>query len=183
MTASGGSPTDLTEAPADDRNPAFSPSGQRIAFARNGVLFAMDDDGTAPAEVVGDAGLRGVPDWQPLDCTIEGSPAGETLSRTPGDDVICADGGDDVIRNLGTGDDVVLAGDGVDTVSFESAASAIAADLGDDAATGEGTDTIVGRRTSSAACRPTPWTATRVRTRSREDPAMTTSRAAAARTR
>ena len=69
---------------SEDRNPACSPSGQRIAFARNGVLFAMDDDGTAPAEVVGDAGLRGVPDWQPLDCTIDGLAGGRDPQRHAG---------------------------------------------------------------------------------------------------
>jgi hemolysin type calcium-binding protein len=48
-------------------------------------------------------------------CTINGSPADETLQGTRGADVICGHGGDDMILGAG-GDDVLLGGRGNDVL-------------------------------------------------------------------
>ena len=52
----------------------------------------------------------------PVECTIEGTDEGETLTGTEGDDVICANGGDDVIDGAG-GDDTLRGGDGDDRLT------------------------------------------------------------------
>jgi uncharacterized repeat protein (TIGR01451 family) len=93
------------------------------------------------------------------DCTVVGTPQGDTLEGTVDDDVICALGGDDVVAGE-DGDDALLGGpgddrlsgdggrdsidggDGVDTASWESAGRGVRVDLSTGVATRQGTDRL-----------------------------------------
>ena len=51
MNADGSGQTRLTNNPADDREPAWSPDGSRIAFARNFEIYVMNADGTGQTQL------------------------------------------------------------------------------------------------------------------------------------
>ena len=98
-------------------------------------------------------------------CTMSGTTANDTISGTSGDDVICGGKGNDTIKGLG-GDDVLkgeggadklYGGGGADTLdggndaansndyaNYSGSPTAVTASLADGAATGEGSDTLVG---------------------------------------
>ncbi|MBT7859490.1 MAG: hypothetical protein HN712_04225 [Gemmatimonadetes bacterium] len=63
MYEDGSMPTNLTRSPLDwDRDPAWSPNGERIVFVRNGAITIMRADGTDVNELV----RRGeTPAWSP----------------------------------------------------------------------------------------------------------------------
>ncbi|HMU62050.1 MAG TPA: hypothetical protein PKA66_09715 [Gemmatimonadales bacterium] len=67
--ADGTQPRNLTQDPANDTDPSWSPDGGRIAFTsnRNGDydIFVVNADGTAPLQVTDDAGSDAAPTWAP----------------------------------------------------------------------------------------------------------------------
>jgi Ca2+-binding RTX toxin-like protein len=96
------------------------------------------------------------------DCTIVGTPNNDVLEGTTGEDVICGGGGADTIRGLGGNDtlrgegepDKLLGGEGddildggsssTDTADFSGSLTPVSASLTNGAATGEGSDTLIG---------------------------------------
>lgn len=78
----------LTDDPADDTMPQWSPDGQRIVFMRGASIYTMDADGTDQTKVVGYA-WPGEPTW---------SPDGTRLAFTREDSVyvVDADGTDEL---------------------------------------------------------------------------------------
>lgn len=66
----GGPATNLTRAPGDDYQPAWSPDGARIAFvseraSTNPQVFVMDADGSHVAQVTHDTLTHELPSWSP----------------------------------------------------------------------------------------------------------------------
>ena len=58
----------LTSNPAIDASPAWSPDGRRIAFSstrddRNGEIYVMNADGTAPTRLTINPAIDAFPDW------------------------------------------------------------------------------------------------------------------------
>ncbi len=78
MTATGGSPTDLTSFSSDSNNdtaPAWSPDGSEIAFRRasgggNGEVFRMSSDGQGHTNLTNNSADDGAPAWSPDGRTI-----------------------------------------------------------------------------------------------------------------
>lgn len=95
-------------------------------------------------------------------CTVEGTPAAETLVGTPGRDIICGGGGGDTIHAgggndiiflgpeadrvyAGAGADSILAGDGADWIAGEAGGDLIDGGPGADVlAAGSGEDVVLG---------------------------------------
>lgn len=89
MEDDGGSQTRLTNDPAPDRFPAWSPDGRRLAWTRGSDLWVMDDDGAAPRNLsagIGDSLSK--PAW-----TADGSRL-VFVRRTGGHDEIWRIGAD-----------------------------------------------------------------------------------------
>ena len=76
MDANGANPVRLTNNPASDLQPTFSPDGQKIAFSSSRAgspeIFVMNADGTSPANLTNDDGADRNPDWQRLDPDTDG---------------------------------------------------------------------------------------------------------------
>ena len=69
MDADGSNPTRLTDNPASDIVPAWSPDGTKIAFASrrdgNPEVYVMDADGSNPTRLTDNPTFDGVPAWSP----------------------------------------------------------------------------------------------------------------------
>jgi Tol biopolymer transport system component len=67
MNDSGGAQTNLTNDPALDRHPSWSPDGSQIAFHsdRDGNLevYVMDDNGTHQTRLTHNSDADYAPDW------------------------------------------------------------------------------------------------------------------------
>jgi Ca2+-binding RTX toxin-like protein len=115
----------LTNNPANDRAPRFSPDATRIAFAsdRDGGdndIFVMAADGSNPLNLTpGDPGNDRGPEWTGIYrcggrvATIVGTDSAETLRGTKRADVIVANGGNDKVLG-GKGRDRICGGFGKD---------------------------------------------------------------------
>jgi Ca2+-binding RTX toxin-like protein len=87
--------------------------------------------------------------WQPLPCTVTGTPGDDVaLSGSVGDDVICGLGGNDVIHAL-SGNDTILGGVGADVAYGEGGdhrrcrgADQLIGGSGNDRLTGDGAKDI-----------------------------------------
>src|SRR5205085_3542548 len=105
-------------------------------------------------ELVPDQVLRSEPAWQPLSCTVTGTPGDDTLAGTGAADVICALSGDDTISDLGP-NDLVVGGPGSDTLDFSNG-PAVEVDLVLDSATVPGaveiwsTENVIGSSQSDS---------------------------------
>jgi hypothetical protein len=75
----GTDPHQLTAPPADgdDRGPAWSPDGSKIAFYRSGRIKVMNSDGTGIVDVTDGTG----PSWQPIPINSYARPKGATPMR------------------------------------------------------------------------------------------------------
>jgi Tol biopolymer transport system component len=69
INVDGSAPKQLTDAPAQDTFPAWSPDGKRIAFTsdRNGNLdiYVMNADGGELRQLTRNQGANGAPNWSP----------------------------------------------------------------------------------------------------------------------
>jgi Ca2+-binding RTX toxin-like protein len=127
----------LTDSPALDAVPSYSPDGTKIVFSsdRSGKdtrrLFVMATNGAGPTRLIGNSNpsTQMLADWQPLHgpkdpCTIRGTINNDHLIGTRGRDVICGLGGNDIISGLGgndrldggAGNDQLNGGPGQDTL-------------------------------------------------------------------
>ncbi len=88
----GGEPINITNNPAADYAPAWSPDGTRIAFARNTDIFIMNADGSNAVQLTNDHLTDFAPTWSPDGSKI----AFGSLYRQPGTGiyVMNCDGGD-----------------------------------------------------------------------------------------
>ena len=69
MDADGGNQVNLTNHPAHDGDPDWSPDGSKIAFESwrdgNGDIYVMDADGKNPIRLTDGPGAKRHPDWSP----------------------------------------------------------------------------------------------------------------------
>ncbi len=65
MAADGTNVVRLTNDPADDRSPAWSPDGTQIAFARAGDIYVMAADGGQTTSLTQGPTSDGSPQWSP----------------------------------------------------------------------------------------------------------------------
>ena len=71
MDADGDNPRNLTNNPASDSSPAWSPDGQRIVFvsyrdgAKNSEIYVMDADGNNPRNLTNNPASDESPSWSP----------------------------------------------------------------------------------------------------------------------
>jgi Tol biopolymer transport system component len=67
MSYLGVTQTDLTNSPAHDQDPSYSPDGTKIAFttdrAGNDEIYSMNRDGTSPTNLTNNAAGDEDPDW------------------------------------------------------------------------------------------------------------------------
>jgi len=67
MTYLGVTQTNLTNSPARDQDPSYSPDGTKIAFTtdRNGneEIYSMNRDGSGPRNLTNNAASDEDPDW------------------------------------------------------------------------------------------------------------------------
>jgi Tol biopolymer transport system component len=65
MATDGTNAVRLTNDPADDRSPAWSPDGAKIAFERAGDIYVMTADGDQPTSLTQSPTSDGSPKWSP----------------------------------------------------------------------------------------------------------------------
>ena len=69
VNADGSSPTQVTNAKADDSEPAWSRDGKRLAFVRaidgNPEIYVVDADGSNENRLTSDPSLDVSPNWSP----------------------------------------------------------------------------------------------------------------------
>ena len=90
MNADGTGQTDLTNDPANDVDPTWSPDGSKIAFTTNrgptgdNEIYVMNADGSNPVDLTNSPANESDPDWQPVPGTPPAAPGpiGSARSRT-----------------------------------------------------------------------------------------------------
>ena len=88
MNADGSGQTDLTNDPADDTDPTWSPDGSKIAFTTNrgptgdNEIYLMNANGSSPVDLTNSPANESDPDWQPVPGTPPAAPD-QRLCRIP----------------------------------------------------------------------------------------------------
>ncbi|HEX2739546.1 MAG TPA: hypothetical protein VHM69_03805, partial [Rubrobacter sp.] len=172
--------TNLTLGSGGGLQPAWSPDGNRIVYARvdvtsgvnNQNIYVMDaDDGGNKTPVDTTPRKDAEHDWQPMpDCTNTNATTGnDVITGTAGKDVLCGGDGNDTINGAGGNDiimgeagndklvggsenDILNGGSGADTALYTGTIP-VTANLTTLFATGVGSDTLPGieRLTGSSA--------------------------------
>ena len=87
MDADGGNPTRITDSPATERRPAWSPDGSKLAFVSdrdgNDEIYVMDADGSDQTRLTDDLGLDRNPRWSPDGTRIAFDPITGSTSWIP----------------------------------------------------------------------------------------------------
>jgi tol-pal system beta propeller repeat protein TolB len=104
MDADGGSQTRLTEDPAEDFSPAWSPDGKRLAFVStrdgNAEIYVMNADGTGQTRLTNNSASDLHPAWSP-----DGSHLAFVSNRDGNDEIYSIDAGGlnstNLTKNLG----------------------------------------------------------------------------------
>ena len=156
MNADGTDQRRLTNSPALDALPSFSPDGRSIVFVSertakdNREFFRMTATGGSQHRLLGSPRLWDMsPDWGPslgrAGCTITGTINADVLTGTSGRDSICGLGGNDRIVGL-AGDDRLLGEAGNDSIDGGAGADTLDGGAGRDRLTGSaGRDILLGR--------------------------------------
>lgn len=89
VSTDGGTPTRLTDTPADETDPAVSPDGERIAYASDGdpvagrQIYVRDLDGGTATRLTGSAGgTASEPAWNPVDDDVNRDWIAYTVTTT-----------------------------------------------------------------------------------------------------
>ena len=89
MNADGSGLVNLTNDPASDAEPTWSPDGTKIAFSTNRgptgdtEIFVMNADGSNPQNLTKSPANESDPDWQPVLGTPAPTPGPERFCRVP----------------------------------------------------------------------------------------------------
>ena len=94
MNAGGSAETRLTDNPALDGEPAFSPDGQRIAFRSHRVadkadIYVMNADGSGQTNLTNGPFADRRPDWQPIASTLTVNVGGFGTGSVTGPGISC----------------------------------------------------------------------------------------------
>lgn len=131
--------TPLTTFTTGEFDPAWSPDGTRLVFARalpdHPVLFEMEASGEGLTQLTLNEGLA--PDWQPIPCTRTGTAGHDVLIGSSGDDVLCGFGGNDTLVG-GRGNDLLVGGNGRDLIDGGDGADRLYGGPGRDRLRGDG---------------------------------------------
>ena len=144
MKADGTDVQQLTDSPALDAVPSYSPDGRQIVFSSDRAgkdsrrLFVMGTNGSNPTRLIAgrEPSTQMLADWQPVHgpedpCTIRGTINNDTLVGTGKADVICGLRGSDTIFGLG-GNDRLIGGPGTDQITGGPGADVLLGDEGND---------------------------------------------------
>jgi Ca2+-binding RTX toxin-like protein len=130
MSSDGSNEQQVTNSPALDALPAYSPNGRSIVFEsdrgakNNRDLYSMDAQGGDQHRLFADSRLWDVaPSWGPAygtgRCTISGTIHADVLVGTSANDVICGGAGNDTIYARDGHRDVVDGGPGRDVAHVD----------------------------------------------------------------
>jgi Ca2+-binding RTX toxin-like protein len=142
---------DILPGPQEDRAPAPSPDGMRIAFQRNVDLYVAPIDGSGAANLTSEpAFTASSPRWEYVytcagrRATLIGTDSADVIKGTKGPDVIAGNGGKDKLLGRG-GKDRICGGTGKDKLKGGSGNDRLLGQAGKDTLTGgKGTDVLKG---------------------------------------
>jgi hypothetical protein len=89
MNADGTGQTDLTNSPANDNDPSWSPDGTKIAFTTDrgptgdNEIFVMNADGSGQTDLTNSPANESDPDWQPVPGTPSAAPGPNRMCTVP----------------------------------------------------------------------------------------------------
>jgi Ca2+-binding RTX toxin-like protein len=130
MNADGSAQTRVTNFPALDALPAWSPAGAKIVDASdragkdNRDIWTMNADGTGLQRLSSQPGVDSLPDWRRIGprvgaCTVWGTAGHDLLVGTTNVDRICGLAGNDTLYAKDRHRDVVDGGSGRDRAIYD----------------------------------------------------------------
>jgi len=130
MNPDGSAQTRITNFPALDALPAWSPDGTKIVYASdragkdNRDIWTMNANGTGLRRLTSQPGVDSLPDWQPIGprvgtCTIWGTAGHDLLVGTTQADRICGLAGNDTIYAKDHRRDLIDGGSGRDRAIYD----------------------------------------------------------------
>jgi Tol biopolymer transport system component len=150
-STTGTGAVDILPGPNEDRYPAPSPDGARIAFQRANDVYVAPIDGSGAANLTPDPGFNGTtPRWEYVySCagrraTMIGTDSADKIKGTKGADVIVGNGGNDKLLGRG-GKDRICGGPGADKLKGGAGNDRLLGQAGKDQLTGgKGDDVLKG---------------------------------------